>query len=88
MVPIKKNSRLLNILFVVLAAAVLFFLSRAPEETTSQLPDDDIHREFHLIKSKKEADSHCAECHSPSGESPLPEDHPPPYRCLFCHKRN
>jgi cytochrome c553 len=88
MIPIKKNSRLLNILFVVLAAAVLFFLSRAPEETTSRLPSDDIHKEFHLIKSKKEADSHCSKCHSAEGEAPLPADHPPPYRCLFCHKRN
>jgi hypothetical protein len=36
---------------------------------------------------KKEAEKFCEECHSPEGVAPLPEDHPPKYRCLFCHKR-
>ena len=88
MISIKKKNLILNLLFIILVASVLFFLFRAPEETTSRLPDDEIHEEFHLIKSKKEADSHCTECHSIDGKAPLSEDHPPPYRCLFCHKRN
>jgi hypothetical protein len=36
---------------------------------------------------KKEAEKFCAECHAPDKVAPLPEDHPPKYRCLFCHKR-
>lgn len=39
------------------------------------------------MESKKEADKLCAQCHSQDGELPLPENHPDPYRCLFCHKR-
>ena len=81
------KAKVFNILFAVLAATVVFLLWRAPEETTSRLPDDEIHEIFHKIKSKKEADSHCVECHSADKDAPLPEDHPPPYRCLFCHKR-
>jgi hypothetical protein len=29
----------------------------------------------------------CGPCHNPEGEAPLPEGHPPKYRCLFCHKK-
>ena len=87
----KKNSptrrKLFNLGFILLSAGVLIFLYLAPEETTSPLPVDDLHREFHEIESKKEADKLCAQCHSQDGDNPLPEDHPDPYRCLFCHKR-
>ena len=44
-------------------------------------------QEFHAMESKKEADKLCAQCHNQGGDSPLPENHPDPYRCLFCHKR-
>jgi mono/diheme cytochrome c family protein len=37
---------------------------------------------------KKEAEKFCIECHAPEGVFPLPEGHPPKYRCLFCHKRD
>jgi hypothetical protein len=36
---------------------------------------------------KKEAEKQCDQCHSSEGVAPLPDDHPPKYRCLFCHKR-
>jgi len=87
--PPGKSSRrrLLNIGFVLLCAALLIFLYLAPEETTSPLPTDSIHQEFHAIKSKKEADALCSSCHAENGEVPLPPDHPDPYRCLFCHKK-
>lgn len=86
--PGKSSQRwLLNIGFVLLSLALLIFLYLAPEETTSPLPTDSIHQEFHAIKSKKEADAMCSACHSENGEVPLPPDHPDPYRCLFCHKR-
>jgi hypothetical protein len=41
-----------------------------------------------MTMDKKEAEKFCEECHSPEGVSPLPKDHPPKYRCLFCHKRD
>jgi hypothetical protein len=83
--PSKKV--LINVLFLVICTLLLIFLYLAPEESTSRLPEDDIHAEFHLIESKKEADKHCVSCHGEGQDLPLPEDHPPPYRCLFCHKR-
>lgn len=82
-----QNKKWINAGFVVLCAALLLFLYMAPEETTSPLPEDEIHLQFHQIKSKKEADKLCSACHSEDGEMPLPADHPDPYRCLFCHKR-
>ncbi len=85
----KKSAKwLLNVVFVGFCLLLLLFLYLAPEETTTPLPHDDIHGPFHLIESKKEADKHCVECHHETGSSPLPDDHPPPFRCLFCHKRN
>jgi hypothetical protein len=48
---------------------------------------DDNHREF-MFMGKKEAERFCHECHTPSGVAPLPDEHPPQYRCLFCHKRD
>lgn len=83
-----KRQHLLNGSFLLVCLALLVFLSLAPEETTTRLPLDDIHREFHQDISKKEADKLCITCHAAEGQLPLPEDHPPPYRCLFCHKRN
>jgi hypothetical protein len=87
----KKNSKtkilILNVGFVIVGLAILFFLLNAPEETTAKLPQDDVHAEFHAIQSKKEAEKSCTDCHSESGIAPLSENHPPKYRCLFCHKR-
>ncbi len=77
----------LNIAFVGVGLAILVFLLRAPEESTARLPIDDIHRPFHAIASKKEAEKSCGECHSDGASAPLPQGHPPKYRCLFCHKR-
>jgi hypothetical protein len=86
---IKTNRKLfINTAFVLFCLSLLLFLYLAPEETTSPLPGDGVHEKFHLIESKKEADKLCVECHYEEGPAPLPEDHPPPYRCLFCHKRD
>jgi hypothetical protein len=78
---------LMNCLFAFVCLIILIFLFAAPEETTSKLPNNSIHAEFHQIKSKKEADRLCVACHADGKEAPLPEDHPAPFRCLFCHKR-
>lgn len=79
-------SWLLNGLFALLCLAILFFLWRAPKESTRPLPRDDNHRPFQDM-DKKEAERSCLDCHGPERMAPLPGDHPPPYRCLFCHKR-
>lgn len=86
--PKKNRFVLLNIAFALVAFAVLLFLLVAPEETTAPLPVDETHLPFHRIADKKEAETQCEACHGPTGEAPLSDDHPPPYRCLFCHKRD
>ncbi|MBW6521532.1 MAG: hypothetical protein K0A99_11095 [Desulfoarculaceae bacterium] len=83
----KARSVLLNIAFILSCGAILFFLFNAPKETTAKLPNDPDHSRFQEMK-KKEAEKFCTECHFPQGVSPLPENHPPKYRCLFCHKRD
>ncbi|MEN8198928.1 MAG: hypothetical protein ABFR63_02530 [Thermodesulfobacteriota bacterium] len=81
-----KNILFINIAFIIISAGILIFLLNAPEETTAKLPHDDDHSRF-IQMGKKEAEKFCTECHAPEAEYPLPEGHPPKYRCLFCHKR-
>ncbi len=80
--------RIVNIIFVLVSVAILLFLYMAPEKTTSSLPKDDIHLKFYEIEGKKEAEKFCLDCHDSNKEFSLPQDHPPKYRCLFCHKRD
>ncbi|MEW6427907.1 MAG: hypothetical protein AB1568_07715 [Thermodesulfobacteriota bacterium] len=82
----KKLILLYNCIFVLVGGAILLFLLKAPPESTKHLPHDDIHEKFFPME-KKEAEAFCESCHRPDGELPLPADHPPKYRCLFCHKR-
>ncbi|MFV0437318.1 MAG: hypothetical protein ACK5PS_08005 [Desulfopila sp.] len=84
----KKTVALLNIAFLLSLAAILLFLYLAPQETTSHLPKDEIHAPFYAIESKREAEKSCLDCHGDDGIAPLAENHPPKFRCLFCHKRN
>ena len=74
----KKSVRLvvINISFIVLCAGILVFLFNAPKETTTPLPHDEIHNQFHAIKGKKEAEKFCLDCHDQGKEAPLPADHP------------
>lgn len=83
----KNRKILLNIIFILVCLTILVVLLKAPEETTARLPLDEAHLPFQQGMSKKEAEKSCITCHFPEGVSPLPEDHPPKYRCLFCHKR-
>lgn len=84
---LNTKKKYLNLGFVILCGGLLVFLYLAPEETTSPLPEDETHMKFHQIEDKKDAEKVCVGCHDQDGEVPLPEDHPDPYRCLFCHKR-
>ncbi len=81
-----KKTLLYNLIFLGACAGIFLFLWNAPEETTTHLPDNENHARF-MKMDKKEAEKFCEDCHSPDGEVPLPKDHPPKYRCLFCHKR-
>ena len=81
-----QKQLLLNLLFVAVGAAIVYFLWSAPPETTSHVPQDDKHQPF-MRMEKKEAERFCESCHAPGKEAPLSEEHPPKYRCLFCHKR-
>jgi len=70
------------------AAAIIIVLSMAPEETTKPVPKDEIHQKFYdIVKTdgKKAAEKFCTDCHNADGV-PFPKDHPPKFRCLFCHK--
>ena len=80
-----KKVLLYNIIFIAVCAGLFLFLWNAPQETTARLPADNDHEIF-MNMDKKEAEKHCDQCHSPE-TTPLPADHPPKYRCLFCHKR-
>jgi cytochrome c553 len=84
--PNKKKTRLLNLLFIASCSAILVFLLKAPPESTTKLPRDANHLQFYAME-KKAAEKHCGICHAPDGLAPLPKDHPPKYRCLFCHKK-
>ncbi len=82
----KNNSLIYHIIFIAICSAVFYFLLIAPPETTVRLPHDDNHERFMPMK-KKQAEKFCNDCHGEDKISPLPIDHPPKYRCLFCHKR-
>ena len=82
----KNKTLIYNILFVVVCGGIVLFLFNAPDETTVRLPEDDTHMKFQSM-DKKAAEKFCEKCHNPEGPAPLPEGHPPKYRCLFCHKK-
>jgi hypothetical protein len=82
-----RKTLLYNLLFLAVGGGVLLFLLNAPPESTKKLPHDLNHQRFHQM-DKKAAEKFCEECHNPQGEAPLPDGHPPKYRCLFCHKQD
>ncbi len=77
-------------LFIALLGAVLaVVLLLSGEEKTKKVPFDEPHRPayeiFKKTGSKIEAEKGCDVCHNETAQ-PLPKDHPPKNRCLFCHK--
>lgn len=83
---ISNKTFIYNLIFLSVCGSITYFLWNAPPETTAHLPYDEKHERFFAM-GKKEAEKFCETCHRPDGEAPLPADHPPKYRCLFCHKR-
>ena len=82
--PIKKR----DLILIGLAVVILAFLWQAPPESTSRVPDDEIHHPYYETASqegKKAAEKFCADCHN-ENDIPFPKDHPSKARCLFCHK--
>jgi hypothetical protein len=71
-----------------LVAIIVLVLWAAPDETTKRIPDNAIHHRFFDIiakDGKKAAEKFCEECHN-KDNVPFPANHPPKFRCLFCHK--
>lgn len=83
----KKSTLLINIAFLAMSAVILVFLLKAPEKTTASVPHNEDHNRFFGM-NKKAAGKLCVECHAPDAIYPLPPEHPPKYRCLFCHRRD
>jgi hypothetical protein len=75
--------------FIALVVVVVgIFVLISGETKTSRVPYDDNHSRFFQIvreDGKKAAEKYCTECHNTEAK-PLPADHPPAFRCLFCHK--
>jgi len=82
----KNNTLIYNLIFLFVCGGGFLFLWNAPPESTAFLPHDEDHKKFYSM-GKKEAEKFCTDCHNKDGVYPLPEDHPPKYRCLFCHKK-
>ncbi len=81
-----KKENIYTVIFISVCAIILIVLLNAPPETTKPIPFDDIHKKFYSM-TKKEAEAFCSDCHKEDGDYPLPKEHPPKYRCLFCHKK-
>ena len=82
----KEHKR--DLLLLTIGVAIVAFLWAAPEETTTRIPADDTHKPYYEMfykDGKKAAEKHCEECHNDQ-DVLFPKDHPPKFRCLFCHK--
>ena len=80
-----KKSFLHTALFLIICGGIFLFLWNAPPESTVRLPHDATHAKYYPM-DKKEAEKECQNCHNPQGVA-FTKDHPPKYRCLFCHKK-
>lgn len=81
-----KKAFFFNLIFLLVCGGIFLFLWEAPPETTAKLPHDENHIKFYDM-DKKKAETFCQACHNPDGVMPLSKEHPPKYRCLFCHKK-
>ncbi len=77
-----------DLLFLGVGIIIIIFFSLAPPESTVHVPGDAIHKTAVITakdKGKKAAEKLCKDCHNQKNME-LSENHPPKYRCLFCHK--
>lgn len=78
-----------DVIFLAIVVAVFgTFFAISGEGTTVRVPYDDIHAQYYPVikqQGKKAAEVFCKECHNEE-KMPFSENHPPPIRCLFCHK--
>jgi uncharacterized paraquat-inducible protein A len=77
-----------DLIFLAVGIIIIIFFSMAPPETTVHVPNDKTHAQVRATaeeEGKKEAEKQCKKCHNQEN-MPLSENHPPKYRCLFCHK--
>jgi len=78
-----------DIVFIALIPLVLLCLwLLTTEQTTLRIPRDDTHSgSLHAYRTdgKKAAEHVCRTCHAEEAV-PLSAEHPPGYRCMFCHK--
>jgi len=78
-----------DVLFILLIPAVLLCLwLLTTRQTTLRIPVDEKHQEAlqaYKAEGKKAAEQVCRTCHA-DDQIPLSRNHPPKYRCMFCHK--
>ena len=77
-----------DLLVIAIGVVILIVLFLAPKESTTRVPNDATHKEVYALvhsAGKKAAEKQCQTCHNPQGV-PFPKNHPPKFRCLFCHK--
>jgi hypothetical protein len=78
-----------DVLFILLVPAVVLCLwLLTTKQTTVRIPVDETHQEAlgaYRAEGKKAAEKVCRTCHT-DDQIPLSENHPPKYRCMFCHK--
>lgn len=66
-------------MFLLLAALLLGGLLMLSGKKFAPLPTDALHAGL-------KDNTSCLPCHSPEGDSPLGDKHPPKEQCLTCHK--
>jgi hypothetical protein len=81
-----KKTYFFHAAFIIVCVSIFLFLWNAPPETTAKMPRDEIHIPFYDIE-RQAAEQKCDSCHGAEGLAPLSPEHPAPYRCLFCHKK-
>ena len=82
----KRKIWLLNLLFLLVGAGILFLLWLAPPASTPVIAI--VVEVCRLLSgSSCAAELECLARDGPEMSNPLPKQHPPPYRCLFCHRR-
>ncbi|MGL1933309.1 MAG: hypothetical protein OCC45_16365 [Desulfotalea sp.] len=82
------SKTIINVAFLMVCIGIVVFLLNAPDKTTSPLPMDKHHNNLFAMP-KKQAEKQCISCHNEDSPiAPIPKDHPPKFRCLFCHTRD